>query len=61
MAKGPISSAGAIIGWIVVAAVVIAIMVLWDWDPIAFITSSLERISAFFLNWEWFRNLVGSK
>lgn len=60
MARGPISTAGAVVGWIVVVAVVFAIMVLWNWDPLAFITNTIERISDWFLSWEWFRNLVGS-
>lgn len=60
MARGPIGTAGAVVGWILVVAIVVAIMILWNWDPIAFITNSIERISEFFLGWEWFRNLVGS-
>lgn len=59
MARGPIGVAGSIIGWIVVAAIVFAIMIIWDWDPVAFIVNTVERISEFFLNWDWFRKLVG--
>lgn len=59
MAKGPIGIVGSIFGWIVVAALVFAIMVIWDWDPVAFIVNSVERISEFFLSWDWFRKLVG--
>lgn len=59
MARGPIGVAGSIVGWIVVAAIVFAIMIIWDWDPVAFIVNTVERISEFFLNWDWFRKLVG--
>lgn len=59
MARGPIGVAGSILGWIVVAAIVFAIMIIWDWDPVAFIVNTVERISEFFLNWDWFRKLVG--
>lgn len=60
MARGPIGTAGAVVGWIIVAAIVVAIMVLWNWDPLAFIFNSVERISNLFLSWEWFRNIVGA-
>lgn len=59
MAKGPLSSVGTVIGWIVLVAVVVAIMILWNWDPFAFISNSINRISEIFLSWGWFRTLVG--
>lgn len=59
MARGPLGIAGAVVGWILVVGIVVAIMVIWSWDPVAFITNSIERISEFFLGWEWFRTLVG--
>lgn len=59
MARGPVSAVGSAIGWIAVVGIVIAIMVLWNWDPIAFVTSVFGRISDLFLSWDWFRNLVG--
>ena len=60
MARGPLGIAGAIVGWVLVVGIVVAIMVIWNWDPVAFITKSIDRISEFFLGWEWFRNLVGA-
>lgn len=57
--KGPISTVGTVIGWVLLACAVFAIMVLWNWDPIAFVTSVFERISDVFLSWDWFRRLVG--
>lgn len=59
MARGPLSSVGTVIGWIVLVAVVVAIMILWNWDPFAFISNSINRISEIFLSWGWFRTLVG--
>lgn len=59
--KGPISSIGSVIGWILVVAIVVAIMILWNWDPIAFVSNSINRISEIFLGWEWFRKLVGAE
>ena len=60
MARGPLGIAGAIVGWVLVVGIVVAIMVIWNWDPVAFIANSIGRISDFFLQWEWFRNLVGA-
>lgn len=60
MARGPLGIAGAIVGWVLVVGIVVAIMVIWNWDPVAFISNSIGRISDFFLQWEWFRNLVGA-
>ena len=45
---------------VLVVGFVLAIMVIWYWDPVAFISNSIGRISDFFLQWEWFRNLVGA-
>jgi len=59
MASGPIKTALSVVGWVIVAGIVIAIMTLWNWDPFAFIGHTLNQISDFFLRWEWFRNLVG--
>lgn len=60
MARGPLGTAGAIVGWVLVVGIVVAIMVIWNWDPVAFISNSIGRIADFFLQWEWFRNLVGA-
>lgn len=59
MAKGPIAAAGSILGWVVVVAIVVAIMILWNWDPIAFITNTIQRIANVFLGWELFRKIAG--
>lgn len=60
MAKSPLGSAGSIIGWVILAGIVVAIMTLYSWDPFNFITTTLDRISNWFLQWEWFRKIVGS-
>ena len=60
MARGPLGIAGAVVGWVLVVGIVVAIMVIWNWDPVAFISNSIGRISDFFLQWEWFRNFVGA-
>jgi len=57
--KGPIASAGTVIGWIVVAIVVFAIMILWNWDFVSFVVSIFDRGSDFLLGFDWFRKLVG--
>jgi len=56
---GPIKTALSVVGWLVVAAIVFAILTLWNWDPIAFVSHVLNWISDQFLSWQWFRNLVG--
>jgi len=58
--KGALSSVGAIIGYIVLAGILVAIMVIYNWDPIAFISTTVNRISEVFLGWDWFRSLVGA-
>lgn len=59
--RGAFSSIGTVIGWLVLIAIVFAIMTIWNWDPIAFLTSAVSRISDLFLSWDWFRKLVGSE
>lgn len=52
--------AGTILTWLVLAGAIFAIMTLWNWDPIAFLSDAVDRIASLFLSWEWFNRLVGA-
>lgn len=52
--------AGTILTWLVLAGIIFAIMTIWNWDPIAFLSDAVTRISNLFLSWEWFNRLVGA-
>lgn len=53
--KKPMALITSIIGWTVLLGIAVAILYLYDWNPIAAVSGIFGKVADFFLQFDWFR------